>query len=360
MTRSYGVTDLLIPAREHPYVRNGLPTTQPVGSSLMSLPSDWRTRDSIGNGYTNDGIDPYRSRLRIDPPGLSATELLPPYDYDSLMDMITSTIDPQSWDGVGGPGSIREFDSLVVISQTYENHAQVEAMLKGIRAKKRAVPTLVVDARWMLLDSDLLGQLLPGDGADAGPAARIAVDPEKLDKLARKVPGFRGRIACVSGQHVHLAAGDRRTVAVSAIPVVGSGIGYQPVITIPNVGVLLEVRPLIVPGTKTVRLCVQSTVTQWRKPDPPLQIGGHFPPSEATEPSGETIQQPGGTASISVDRANMPTQQFAATMHVPLGKPVLLGGLTLSPTEEADGGDASKERAQLYLIVRTSLVAGRR
>src|SRR5690242_15930380 len=32
-------------------------------------------------------------------------------DFDSLIELITTTIEPNSWDDVGGPGSIKEFES---------------------------------------------------------------------------------------------------------------------------------------------------------------------------------------------------------------------------------------------------------
>ena len=276
---------------------------------------------------------------------------------DDLINVIQSVVAQTSWDDVGGPGTCEPFGKLLVVSQTFYVHTQIEALLQMIRAEKRAVPTVVIDARWLLLDSDLLDRLLLPDAARGGPHARIAVDPETLDRLTREVPGCRGLIACSSGQKVHLAAGDRRTVVTSAIPVVGSGVGYQPVIAIPNVGVVLVIRPSILPGKETALLDVQSIVTRWRKPDPPVQIGSQFPPSQVEEGTGETFEQPGGTASISVDRTNLPTLQLAATMRVPLGKPVLLGGLTLSPTEEAAVEDAPKERRQLYLVVQTNVAA---
>ncbi len=48
-------------------------------------------------------------------------------DFDSLMELITSTIQPTSWDEVGGPGSIAEFATnlSLVISQTQEVHEQI-------------------------------------------------------------------------------------------------------------------------------------------------------------------------------------------------------------------------------------------
>jgi hypothetical protein len=59
-------------------------------------------------------------------------------DYDSLIEVITTTIAPQSWDEVGGPGSIGVFDnaSSLVISQTDEIHRAVEPLLVKLRQVK--------------------------------------------------------------------------------------------------------------------------------------------------------------------------------------------------------------------------------
>jgi mRNA interferase MazF len=181
-------------------------------------------------------------------------------------------------------------------------------LLETLRATKRAVPTVVVDARWVLLDSESL-------------------DPVTLEELTGAASGARGRIACTSGQLVHLAAGERRVVATGAVPVVGGGIGYQPEIATANVGIVLEVRPTVAHDRKTAVLDVRNIVTQWRKPGTPIKVDGD--------------------ATARVDRVVMPTQQFAATMRVPIGRPVLIGGITLAPT---DG--QSKE---LYLVIQTSI-----
>lgn len=59
-------------------------------------------------------------------------------DYDSLMELITTTIAPQSWDEVGGPGSIAAFEnaSSLVISQTDEVHRAIEPLLVKLRQVK--------------------------------------------------------------------------------------------------------------------------------------------------------------------------------------------------------------------------------
>jgi len=62
-------------------------------------------------------------------------------DYDSLEEMITTSIRPESWDEVGGPGTISHHrytnaESLVV-RQTAEVHEELEKLLADIRAIAR-------------------------------------------------------------------------------------------------------------------------------------------------------------------------------------------------------------------------------
>ncbi|MFV1969214.1 MAG: hypothetical protein ACC628_27650, partial [Pirellulaceae bacterium] len=48
-------------------------------------------------------------------------------DFDTLIELITATIVPDSWDAVGGPGAIESFDTnlSLVISQTQDVHDQI-------------------------------------------------------------------------------------------------------------------------------------------------------------------------------------------------------------------------------------------
>jgi len=56
-------------------------------------------------------------------------------DFDPIIDLITTTIAPQSWDDVGGPGSISGFDTnlSLVVSQTQEIHEQIADLLEQLR-----------------------------------------------------------------------------------------------------------------------------------------------------------------------------------------------------------------------------------
>jgi hypothetical protein len=52
---------------------------------------------------------------------------------DSLMQAITSTIAPQTWDGVGGPASIGVYRNTLVVSQMDVVHRQIALLLDAIR-----------------------------------------------------------------------------------------------------------------------------------------------------------------------------------------------------------------------------------
>ncbi|ADB16715.1 type II and III secretion system protein [Pirellula staleyi DSM 6068] len=56
-------------------------------------------------------------------------------DFDTLIELITSTIAPTTWDEVGGPGSISGFDVnlSLVVSQTQEVHEQIADLLEQLR-----------------------------------------------------------------------------------------------------------------------------------------------------------------------------------------------------------------------------------
>jgi len=55
-------------------------------------------------------------------------------DFDSLIDTMISSIEPESWSDLGGHGSIEPLaPDQLVISQTSDVHEKIEALLKSIR-----------------------------------------------------------------------------------------------------------------------------------------------------------------------------------------------------------------------------------
>jgi len=59
-------------------------------------------------------------------------------DFDTLIDMITSSIAPQAWDTVGGPGSIEGMQygdaDVIVLSQTQDVHREIVSLLDKLRS----------------------------------------------------------------------------------------------------------------------------------------------------------------------------------------------------------------------------------
>ncbi|MGA2030977.1 MAG: hypothetical protein ABSG68_01870 [Thermoguttaceae bacterium] len=441
ITKSYDVSDLLSPrAQDYPYRDDELPRP-PRGNG------DWD--DHSGRSAAQGRM---YARIRY-PAGASSAQ--------DLAELITASVMPTTWDTVGGPGSIAEFDRLLVVTQNFDVHVEIEDLLARLRARRRATPTVLVDFQWLWLTAGPYQQLV-GDAASADGRVPSVVDAKVLDELARKSPGFRGRIMCVNGQLVHLASGDRRSVIVNATPTVemkaaisnnggmsgmggglgamGGGIGmsgigmsgisggmfyvaddpfaanatpsakpaakstaedpfadepappakpqpkkpaadpfatppaappappapapvpaappavnvptapasipaiagqtaYWPTINVVNVGVVVEVRPSVAPGTNTAVLDLRSSVTRWGKPAPPARLGA------------------AGSASCPVDRPNIPAAQMAMTVRVPLGKPVLLGAVTFAPADGAGLDKATENPVQFCLIATTRIVA---
>lgn len=56
-------------------------------------------------------------------------------DFDTLIQLITSTIRPDTWEEVGGPGSIEAFptNSSLVINQTPDVHDKIQNLLGQMR-----------------------------------------------------------------------------------------------------------------------------------------------------------------------------------------------------------------------------------
>ncbi len=274
---------------------------------------------------------------------------------------------PQKRDG--GAGEIQRLGTALIVRQTPAVHRQIDELLQQLRTGSGKRKTVSIDARWLLLTSDDLERLIPA-AADSIPR----VDREVLAELTRRPSTIRGITNCFTGQLVYLVSGTQQNVVTSFVPVVGSidrqepaesqvaslkhaaryvftqqasqrAVGYQPVIEVPNFGALLEVRPTLIPGDNTATVDLRSTLTAPGKPA-----------EELIRPRPEDILTP------TVDRFAIDTQKLATTLNVPLGQPVLVGGMTyISPLTEAmrhgaidtprQPEKAPSEVPQLYLIL---------
>jgi general secretion pathway protein D len=52
---------------------------------------------------------------------------------EQLIEIATNNIDPDTWDTAGGPGSIGEYNGLIVVTQTADTHKKVERLFDMLR-----------------------------------------------------------------------------------------------------------------------------------------------------------------------------------------------------------------------------------
>ncbi len=299
---------------------------------------------------------------------------------DGIVEALRTVVDADSWDDVGGPGSTHPLGTSLLVYQTAAVHLQIEGIFKQLRKGLSKRRTVTIDARWLVLNSDELEELITaGEGGSQ-------VNREVLATFTRRPSSIRGLTKCFNGQLVYLISGTRQNVVSSYIPVVGSldrpeekgshhaslkngarfifasdgsaigfgrgrAVGYQPVIQVPNFGTLLEIRPTLVSDDEGAIVDLKSTLTVLGEPQGRLL-------ERSTSQSGRLAPM--------VDRVAIETQELATTLSVPLGRPVLVGGLTYVPSsvwasgENAPAGanqpkKTSTENPQLYLLLEVGL-----
>jgi len=114
-------------------------------------------------------------------------------DFDTLIDLITATIAPTTWDDVGGEGSIQGFPTnlSLVVSQTQDVHQQIADLLVQLRRLQDLQVT--IEVRFINLndsfferigvdfDFNIQNAIPPGlDATDdvGGPSIVVGLDPQ--------------------------------------------------------------------------------------------------------------------------------------------------------------------------------------
>jgi hypothetical protein len=271
------------------------------------------------------------------------------FDMDSLFDTIMTCVKPTTWDNVGGPASISApMQGMLVISQTAAVHDEIEKFLEDLRASSPGLKTVTIRATWLLLGLKQLDQLTGGKAGNG-------IDRNALNEMAAKAKGYIGAITCLSGQTVHIASGRNHSAVVGAVPVVGGGgegenVGYQPVMSAPQSGAMLQITPLLLPNTNAVLLDLCTSVTRAEISAEPIHFLGGEKGDARKDTSGS--RPAGGRTSMNLDRVSVVVGQLATTLRVPLGQPTLVGGLTREPaTDEQEAADTP----QLYLFIEATV-----
>ena len=80
-------------------------------------------------------------------------------DFDSLIDLITSTVKPTTWDAVGGPGSIAPFETnlSIVVSQTQDVHEEIVDLLEQLRRLQDLQVT--IEVRFITLNDNFFERI---------------------------------------------------------------------------------------------------------------------------------------------------------------------------------------------------------
>ncbi len=362
---TYPVGDLVLNVPDYPYPGStnsatlfrgasgvGMAGMGGMGGGMMGGLGGGSEEGGMTGGYGGAGSAPSSDRITI----------------EDLKRVILTVISPDTWVESGGQeGELQHLGTSLVIRQTAAVHQEIEELLDQIRKGSGEQKTVSIDARWLLLNSDELEKLMPPK--DEGEPQIVR---EVLAEFTRRPSSLRGKTNCFTGQLVYLVSGTRRNVVTSFIPVVGSvkspverqyaalaggarvveaqamsqerAVGYQPVIATPNLGVLLQIRPTLVPGEDRAIVDLSSTLTV---------LG------ESSPDAGESSDREENSLVPNVDRVAIETQELATTLSVPMGEPALAGGLTyigpsaevLRGTGEAKEDGAVVEVPQLYLVL---------
>lgn len=262
---------------------------------------------------------------------------------DDLVLAIPLVVAPESWDEAGGAGTLLPLAGMLIVQQTPPVHRQIERFLQDLREETRTNVSISVDARWLLLDSQQASQLTGAGKRRRGAVNRV--DRKALAALAGEAERFHGQVSCLNGQTVHIVSGRLHTVRQGGIPIVsGDGVGYQSLIDTPHVGALLQVTPSLLPGSNTAMVDVGSQVAR-------RAATAAAPAVPAGAAGANSAQNAAAEAEAAfVERLNVVVQQLATSLRLPLGEPVLVGGLSF-PAEGELEDSASK---QMYLVLEVN------
>jgi hypothetical protein len=271
---------------------------------------------------------------------------------ENLVKLIEEQIAPDSWRETGGvTGSISVHERLLVVRQTPDAQRQVTELLDLLRKSRQGGKVVTIHSDWLWLTPGDLDQIVrprrPG-------ASGREIDAAALQKLGPKALYAHGELTCAGGQTVHLLSGRVKTLVENLEASVGTGSSaFQPEVDEVLQGVAIQVTPRIQGESASVDIL--GFVSGWESPMEPYRMmtqnsGG----TPATHPAEPDIASNGNSVAT-MDRMNVLAQEFCTTASLPLGKSVLIGGMTLEPEGSAAAdakADPKTNGRQLYLTLR--------
>jgi len=293
--KMYDVKDLLCPRKDHPYCESGLPTFNATFTGWIIT--------HAGPLFPGGG-EPEP------PPGWN--ELI-----GTIQVVVNSQRDPDvaAWTDNGGPACIEYLPSVLVVTQTAAGHKKIEDFLAQYRRCLHGGATVTISAKWMQLNADK---------AEGLTGARGGADVQEVAPAALKDAGaqtvYSGQVRCLDCQTVHLVAAEYQAYVADVEPAADGTL--NPWVSAMLIGPMLEVRPVLSPDGQSVVLDVRSFVTELKG-----MRSWPLPDFRRTEDNADT-QKP------AIDIPCVYVHTFASTAKAPLGKLVLIGGMTQPGAEK--------------------------
>lgn len=270
---------------------------------------------------------------------------------DDVIEAITSTISPTQWIDVGGPASITSLGNSLLISADERTHKQIDDLITLFRKRWGTLRTVSVRADWLWLTAAQLQPLLSAvenrppkeDQVTAYGLVDEAAWARLLEELRaddQRRPGYQAVLTCYNGQTVHAVSGGQSLAVTGMVPVVGSGPGYQPQVSIIQEGAALQVTPIVNVSGKFVLLDVHSRLVE------------RLDDAQAARPAAQPGQKQKRTSPLDVaaaiDRPQLATHRFSTTLRMPVDRRMLVGGMTYQSVPGP--GDPN-----LYLFLKLSV-----
>ncbi len=352
IVRVYPVEDLLQTVNDYPY-RGGLPGNQTASPHVGGMGGVGGGGGGMGGG----GGGMFSVPSSAAPPqvlrqfGGGAGQNNPAQAEDretrknELLEMIQSFV-KGDWGNGGAECSI--YRSSLIVRNREEIQKAVADLLRSVRTTSDIGRVITVEATWLLLTPTQLESLRRISAAKPdAPATELR---KSFDELALQATAVHGQITCVNGQLVHLATGRRQVIASGGTPTVGVGaVGYTPVTTVLNLGAVLQVRPTLSGDSGKVLVDLRNLVTQWKEPAAPIQISSQsLAGSENTKIEGPLVH-----SMVTIDRADVGTQEWSTTASIPMGQPVYVGSVTLSSDKGGHLEPAQNPELALVVEVRS-------
>jgi hypothetical protein len=170
----------------------GITLRSALNLMLHELGLTWTIQDEVLLITTPEEEDNLLTTVVYDVADL--VELSDGDDYDTLIDLITSTVKPTTWDNVGGPGSIQgsslDTAKVLVVLQTYRIQREIANLLENIRKVGKEHPNAGPPRRSKPAPS-------PKHGKPAAPGMKgggMGSAPGNMPKPAAKAPGANPRL----------------------------------------------------------------------------------------------------------------------------------------------------------------------